>query len=100
MGLNKLLDHFPEHRWTGAQEVLQNVAVFVGTHGLFEPCMCIWLDITLEVPRPTSLAAIGYLESSSDEEDNEGANHAVSDDDNEPSKDTAKNQLTISLRKN
>ena len=92
LGLNKLLNRFPEHRWTGAEEVLRRISVFSGTHGLFEPVMCNWLNITMEVPRPTGLAAIGYAEfSSEEEEDNDlEAGGEASDNDNGPSNDTAK----------
>ena len=97
LGLNKLLDRFPEHRWTGAEEVLRQISVFSGTHGLFEPVMCNWLNITMEVPRPTGLAAIGYAEfSSEEEEDNDlEAGGEASDNDNGPSNDTAKKSAEI-----
>ena len=40
--LPRLLDHFPRHRWTGAHEVVCEVALFSATHNLLAESVSIW----------------------------------------------------------
>ncbi len=40
--LPDLLQHFPRHRWTGAQEVVLNVALLAAMHNLLEQVLALW----------------------------------------------------------
>ena len=57
-----LLQHFPRHRWTGADTVTKKLALFSGTNNLLYRCGVQWLMISIAVPRPVAGGTTAGLE--------------------------------------
>ena len=102
LGLDNPLENFPRHRWTGAHEVLCPFTVFIGTHGIFQPCLFLWLGVTLEVPRLPKLA-LGYVSSDSESDDKAELllqlQTDVADNKEDEAKDTSKKTAEFHAKK-